>query len=264
MKTKSQKNERSERLTTPIGVAVYPWLSKPDDKYDDEGVYSVRLRIPEEEAQELQSQIQEAYDEAYKAACSREGTRKLKTDFLPWRQAVDEDGKETGEIEFNFKSKASGINKETKEAWTRKVPLFDSKRKPLDSKKVLVGTGSRIKVSFFISPWYTKKFGFGVTLRLVGVQIVELVAGGGNNAEAMGFGEEEGWEGDEADEVTTSKEDGDESTEESDDEELDLTDDDEDEAPPVKTKAKATTKAKPKAAAKAKPKSKTKPKSKAR
>ncbi len=258
MKTK-QKNARTERINTPIGVAVYPYLSKPDDKFDDEGVYRVRLRLPEEEAQELQAQIQEQYDLGYKAECARQGVRKLKTEFTPWKQAVDEDGKETGEIDFNFKSKASGINKETKEAWTRKIPLFDAKGKPIDSKKINVGTGSRIKISFFITPWYNKKSGFGVSLRIAGVQIIELVAGGGNSAEAMGFGEEEGWEGGEDEEVTKDTSDTDEAVEESEDEELELTEDDDDE--PVKPKPKpAAAKAKPKAAAKGK----AKPKSKAR
>lgn len=266
MKHSTQKQARAERLTTPIGTAVYPYLNKPDTKFDDEGKFRVRLRIPEEEAGELLAKIQEQYDESYKEFCSREGVRKLKTASTPWRNAVDEDGKETGEIEFNFSSKASGVNKETKEAWTRTIPLFDSKRKPL-SKSLVVGNGSQCRVSFFISPFYTKLLGFGISLRLVGVQVTEFVAGGGNTAESMGFGDEEGWESDE-DEVT-AKEDADEESEEEETENEDLELSEEEETPKSKPKGdrfgldksiaklnrpKATAKAKPKPAAKAKPK----------
>lgn len=277
-KSKSQKNERRERITTPVGVAVYPYISKPDTKFDDEGKYKCRLRIAEEDAEELVAKLQEEYASAYREECNRQGTKKLKVQNKPWRNAVDEDGKETGEIEFSFSSTASGVNKETKEVWTRKIPVFDARRNPINTSKVIIGSGSELKIAFFISPYYNKMNGFGISLRFVGVQVIKLVEGGGTSPEAMGFGEEEGWEGDE--EVSDSTDDEVEEVAEDADEELDLTDDDEDDEDddggaeveePVAKKGKRSDRfgldasiAKLNAKGKAKTKPKPKPKGKAK
>jgi hypothetical protein len=40
-----------EVFTTPIGEAVFPWLTKPDTQYDQGGVYTVDLSVPFKEAQ---------------------------------------------------------------------------------------------------------------------------------------------------------------------------------------------------------------------
>ena len=37
-------------FTTPQGVAQYPWLSKPDTKFSEEGEYKVNVILTKEEA----------------------------------------------------------------------------------------------------------------------------------------------------------------------------------------------------------------------
>ena len=72
--------------------------------------------------------------------------------------------------------------------------LFDAKQNELDRKKVSVWGGSKMKVNFEVVPYMaaaTKSA--GITLRLRAVQVIELVSGGGGNAESYGFGEEEGY-----------------------------------------------------------------------
>src|SRR5438093_141726 len=74
---------------------------------------------------------------------------------------------------FTFKMRASGVDKETKQPWQRRPPLFDAKRKPLIDREI--GAGSEIKVAFTITPFYTSLVGAGVALRLEAVQVIKLV-----------------------------------------------------------------------------------------
>ena len=41
---------QANTFTTPKGIAQYPWLSKPDTKFSEEGDYKVNLILNAEEA----------------------------------------------------------------------------------------------------------------------------------------------------------------------------------------------------------------------
>ena len=40
-------------ITTPQGVALYPWLNKPDTEYNKDGEYKVNLVLAKEKAQPI-------------------------------------------------------------------------------------------------------------------------------------------------------------------------------------------------------------------
>ena len=41
---------QANTFTTPKGIAQYPWLSKPDTKFSEEGEYKVNVILGKEEA----------------------------------------------------------------------------------------------------------------------------------------------------------------------------------------------------------------------
>ena len=41
----------NKTFTTPKGVAYFPYISQPDTKFDEAGVYKVNLCLPKEEAE---------------------------------------------------------------------------------------------------------------------------------------------------------------------------------------------------------------------
>jgi hypothetical protein len=186
--------EKRTRITTPKGVAVFPWLNKPDTKWKPEGEYRVKVRIPTEAAQPLIDQLQPTHDaivKESKAAFAKNPKNKGKKwnnkviDF--YTTVVDENGDETGEVEFNFKRRASGISAKTNEPWSIKPDLFDAKGKPLNPDAKVFG-GSIVKVSFEVNS-YDKPIGTGISLSLCAVQVIKLVEGQ-RSAEQYGFGNE--------------------------------------------------------------------------
>jgi hypothetical protein len=135
------------KFVTPKGTAQYPWLTKPDTKFSEEGVFKVSLAVPEGEAKAFAKAIQDAFVAEY-------GQQKLAKAHMPFKKD------DSGNIVFNFKSKL-------------KPRLYDSAGKPITG-DVSVGGGSIVKVSGAFGP-YNKGANTGVALYLNAVQIINLV-----------------------------------------------------------------------------------------
>lgn len=181
-------------FTTPKGIAQYPYLSKPDVKFNPEGDYKVNLEVPKKEAEDLIEKLIEIRDEFIEEADNvqkviRSGKRILKADLF------EED--DDGNVIFKFKQKAV-ITKKNGDKINVKIAHFDAKGKPCTG--VNIGGGSVIRVNFTVMPYYmpsTKMV--GLSLRPVAVQVIDLKEWGGHDAKSYGFGEEEGYEADQDD-----------------------------------------------------------------
>ena len=121
---------------------------------------------------------------------------KLQKQF-PYETVVDDDGNETGDLEFKFKQKAVVTSKKTGKSYEIKPKVFDAKGQPI-TKPLPLGNGSTIKVAFEPSPYFvaaTKVV--GVSLRGFDIQVIDLVEYGAGTGSV--FGAEEGFELDEDD-----------------------------------------------------------------
>lgn len=204
-------------VVLPKGTAIYPRLNKPDTKYKPEGEYSAKTRFsPDADDAVLNGK-------KVKWSVLHDALVKLRDDFLAEKKAelaaspkpehkkkaktieavdignpaLDDEGEETGDITINAKTKASGVAKDGS-PWTREPVLFDAKNKKLSVKQTQVYGGSTIKVACTAVPYYMPKENtVGISFYMDAVQIIDLVSGGGRSASAFGFGEEEGYEGDE-------------------------------------------------------------------
>ena len=175
----------NKTYTTPVGTAFYPCLHTPETYEGNEVGYTCKLILSKEETDRLEDLIMQTLE---KAKTSPEFANKK------WLNEPSIGTGETkeGEVYFKFKKKSSFISKKTKELIRTHVPIFDSQGKPLP-KDVVVGNGSRIRVAFSLLPFHMSKNNNGVSLRLEGVQVIELRQGG-VNAESLGFSKEEGYQ----------------------------------------------------------------------
>lgn len=187
-----EKKPKLARITSPKGIAKYPWLSRPDTQFNTDGVFKVNLLIPEAEAVGLCSVLDNAAAAALataRSAAKNPAIAKAITLAPPYSKALDDAGEETGNIEFKFKMNAKVTFSDGK---TRdmKPAFFDAKGKALDECPNVYG-GSVLKVNFSPAPYYAAAGKqAGVSLRINAVQIIELVTGGGGNAAGFGFAEE--------------------------------------------------------------------------
>jgi len=172
------------------GQALWAKVFEPDTKFDSNGVYSVNLLIPELEAQELceylDKVVETKFEEEVKANPKK---RNILSTRKGYDYHFDKDGNKTDLLEFKFKLKAK-VQTRNGEMYEQKPVVVDAKRTPMNA-DTLIGNGSRIKVAFEPFPYVmasTKQV--GVSLRLKGVQVIDLVeyqSGGSMFDEEDGF-----------------------------------------------------------------------------
>jgi hypothetical protein len=184
---------KTPRYTTPAGIAQYPYLNKPDTKFNPDGDYKISLEIPGAAAQALVTFLDEQFSASIVKAKKENPGKKIKEGDVPY--AIDED---TGKVTVRFKLKAKVTPKQG-DPFEQRPAIFDAKGKPLTGDNLPnIGGGSKVKVAYELIPYYTAIAGAGVSLRLKAVQVIDLVEfSGGAGSEAYGFGKEEGYEAEE-------------------------------------------------------------------
>lgn len=180
--------EKKPRFTTPKGVAQYPYLNKPDTKFNPDGEYKCKLEISDPaDVATLVAFLDEQIEKSVELAKKENPGKKIKTGDAPY-----EVNEETGKGTFNFKLKAK-VKTKTGEIFEQRPAIFDAKGTAL--KNVNIGGGSQVKVAYEVVPFYTSLVGASISLRMKAVQVLDLVEfSGGASADSYGFGEEEGYE----------------------------------------------------------------------
>ena len=168
-------------FTTPQGVAQYPWLSKPDTKFSEEGDYKVNLIIAKEDALPTLKLINQVYAENYEKEVKKAKGAEIKKAPPPFSEELDDAGQPTGNIILKFKSKAA-----------YKPAIFDAKGIPMIDSNIW--GGSELKVNGSVAAYYTPLIGAGVALRLRAVQVIQYVEGGSGSADRFGFEAVAGYE----------------------------------------------------------------------
>ncbi|MGH8429289.1 MAG: DUF2815 domain-containing protein [Solimonas sp.] len=198
----------NKRVSVPFntgrGIGIWPKLDKPDTKFAAEGVYTTKLKLEGEAAEQrikritdlANKQLEESRAELVSKKKHAEA-KKLRVTDLPFKAEYDGDGNETGATIFSFKMKASGVKKDGK-PWTRRPAIFDAAGKAIPAARVPpVGGGSVLVVAGNDEPYCNPKGEVGVSARLEAVQIIELKTFADKDAAQFGFGAEEGYEAEE-------------------------------------------------------------------
>ena len=149
------------KFTSPKGAAMWPWLSKPDTRYDAEGKYKSDLIVKKEDAKEFVELAKQVFIEEF-------GEKSLSKAKWPY---MNDD--EAGGLKIRAKS-------------SKKPMLVDAKGNVIKG-DLAVGNGSTIKLAGVLTS-YSAGGNIGVTAYLNAVQIIDLVEFGGSQ-----FEEEDGY-----------------------------------------------------------------------
>lgn len=167
-------------MVTSVAIAEYPWLTQPDTRFG-EPTYKVNLRFTGEEGEKLMAQLEELADEAL--AHQKEidpAFKKIKKLAIPMAPAEDEEGNEIeGEYVMKLKSKAF-ITRRDGTTVDNKPTIVDSQKNPFNQP---VFGGSKVKVNLRLTAY--PGFGGGISARILAVQVIELVSGGGSRVDAF-------------------------------------------------------------------------------
>lgn len=200
------KRQKLERITTPQGVAYYPHLDKPDEykgqrKYkcglildgDDPFVQNIRDRADaafEDAKEKLQEQIDSGTLKGKKLAAAKAELEAVEVHY-PFEDEYNDEGEPTGNIIVKTVSNAEF--KDSKgNVRPIKLNIFDSQGNQIKPCPAIWG-GSVLRLAVDVNPYHMPATHLaGISLRLSGVQIIELESGSGASAESMGFGAVDG------------------------------------------------------------------------
>ena len=177
-----------QSMVTPTGVAVWPKINKPETKFNSDGVYETKLRFDAKVGGAFLAALNEIHDE-WIEECQADKGKSVKRKELATE--VEEDGVKTGELEFKFKLDA--IAGKPPDTWEQRPVIYDSQGTPIEGMTQTIGSGSKLKISFEIVPYMNAMVGAGLSLRMRGVQVIDLVEFSGGGFDSMGFKQEEGF-----------------------------------------------------------------------
>lgn len=195
------KESVSEKYTTGKGELIgFIKIFEPSTKFNKEGVYSANILLSKEEGKKLAEKIKDIRTKQFKTY--GKGTKVVElTRCVPYTTVNEDTGEETPDKEGRYILKAS------KKAYIREgkpnqyVMVFDSKKNPVRNIKVGTGSVARLGVNLV---GYSVAGKTGVSVKLDLVQIIKLIEYSGNNAEAYGLEDEDGFEFDETTAVSES------------------------------------------------------------
>jgi len=187
------KKKTKLELWTPRLTGIHPWLQKADTKFVATGKFRVKCRGPAGEFAALQNQLNpilEAYVQEQKDKAEGEKRGKLIKSKIAdfFKPVIDSEGNETGEMDATFSMNQIITYKEKDGSETIKK----LKPKVWDSKGAVTNknpwSGSVLRVLFFPSPYYSAKDNeFGISLKMIGVQIIKLVEASERDAASYGL-----------------------------------------------------------------------------
>jgi hypothetical protein len=167
----------NKTITTPVGIARYPHLNRPDKKFSEVGEFKVNLELPSDEAEPFVKQVEALFAEFVAAKKTELKKDKLKLHAAPWEE-------NDGVIMLRLRVKAVGKSKEGEE-FSRAPKLFNASGEIITDN---IGGGSKLKVAVVPYFWYTASLGAGITLQPKAIQVLDLVTwGDGGSASAYGF-----------------------------------------------------------------------------
>lgn len=205
----TKKRPPLEKVMTEEGIARFPWLNKPDTKFNADGDYSTGILLTSAAAQPIIDKLTKAAEKALadakaeliekvenekgeKKAKAKKALAEIGMQDIPARPEYDEDGNETGNVILTFKMKATRKDKEGNTV--KQAPkLFDAGGSPLAA-SVQVWGGSVVQVAGSINAYYIPGTNLaGASLRLAAVQVVKLSSGSGGTADSYGFAKKDGY-----------------------------------------------------------------------
>lgn len=184
------------RFTTGIVTVLWASIAKPSTKFKEEGEYNIKVLLDKAAGEQLKAQLEPLAKAKYAEAVKDNPKYKAFKITTGISVLEDDEGNPTDEFYINAKQKAVLTSKDKSKTWNITIPVIDAKKNTIVGCKL--GKGSKVRVCFDAVPFVMPSSKVvGISTRLVGVQVIDLVEySGGVDPEAMGFGEEEGYEAD--------------------------------------------------------------------
>nr|DAE86376.1 MAG TPA: DNA helix destabilizing protein [Caudoviricetes sp.] len=160
-------------VMTPVGESVFCKINGIVDDYMGQNKYTITMTLGEKEAKALQKQLVKIWEQSETFKSRNEDEKETDRPKIPITKS-----KEYGyQLKASTKTEFIDKNGNTKQ---NVVSLVDGHKKPLDA-KTQIWKGSKVALWIGAKPYETPTM-YGVSLKLKGIQVIELVNGGSGGA----------------------------------------------------------------------------------
>lgn len=166
-------NEKIVDVVTPVGESVFCKINGVVDDYMGQNKYTITIKLDEANAKALQQQLAQIWEnsETYDARTDEE--KEVDRPKFPLTKSKEYGWQLKASTKTEFTDKNGKVHENI-------IQLVDGNKKPMDT-KTQIWKGSKVALWLGARPYETPTM-YGVSLKLKGIQIIDLVTGGSGGA----------------------------------------------------------------------------------
>ena len=175
--------ERITDVMTPIGESVFCKINGDVDEYMGSKKYTITMKLDEKDAKALQKKLTKLWENSPTCKARTEEEKEVDRPKFPISKSKDYGWQLKASTKIEFTDKNGNTHENI-------VRLVDGNKKPMDE-KTSIWKGSKVALWLGAKPYETPTM-YGVSLKLKGIQVIELVTGGAGGAFGGGASDDVG------------------------------------------------------------------------
>ena len=165
--------EKITDVMTPVGESVFCKINGVVDEYMGNKKYTITMKLDEKDAKALQKRLRKLWEDSQTHKSRVEEEKEVDRPKFPISKSKDYGWQLKASTKVEFTDKNGNTHENI-------VRLVDGNKNPLDE-KTAIWKGSKVALWLGAKPYETPTM-YGVSLKLKGIQVIELVSGGAGGA----------------------------------------------------------------------------------
>lgn len=166
-------NDKIVDVMTPVGESVFCKINGIVDDYMGQNKYTITVKLDEKDAKTLQKQLVKIWEDSETFKARNEDEKETDRPKIPITKSKEYGYQLKASTKTEFTDKNGNIKQNV-------VSLVDGNKKPLDA-KTQIWKGSKVALWLGVKPYETPSM-YGVSLKLKGIQVIDLINGGAGGA----------------------------------------------------------------------------------
>lgn len=160
-------------VMTPVGESVFCKINGVVDDYMGQNKYTITIKLEESDAKALQKQLMDIWENSDTHDARVDEEKEVDRPKFPLTKSKEYGWKLKATTKTEFTDKNGNVHENI-------IQLVDGNKKPMDT-KTQIWKGSKVALWLGAKPYETPSM-YGVSLKLKGIQVIDLITGGSGGA----------------------------------------------------------------------------------
>nr|DAT71442.1 MAG TPA: DNA helix destabilizing protein [Caudoviricetes sp.] len=160
-------------VMTPVGESVFCKINGVVDDYMGQNKYTITIKLEESDAKALQKQLMDIWENSDTHDARVDEEKEVDRPKFPLTKSKEYGWQLKATTKTEFTDKNGNVHENI-------IQLVDGNKKPMDT-KTQIWKGSKVALWLGAKPYETPSM-YGVSLKLKGIQVIDLITGGSGGA----------------------------------------------------------------------------------